>query len=138
MPPLPVALTMSVALPWLSPHGRGVVNTLLATVGQAVSVDELATRIGVGNRFRLARLLRREGLPPCGELADWTCALQLLWEAESSGLSLLQIADHSTLDPATCYRLFMHAGARRTLRHAPARRRPAWSDGRGRETQCAA
>jgi len=97
---------MSVALPWLSPHGRAVVNALLATVGQAVSVDELATRIGVGNRFRLARLLRREGLPPCGELADWTCALQLLWEAESSGISLLQIADHSTLDPSTCYRLF--------------------------------
>ena len=82
MPPLPLALTLEAVLPRLSPRGRAVINLLVITRGVFGGADEMATRIGVTSRFRLGRLLRREGLPPFGELADWTCLLQLLSEAE--------------------------------------------------------
>jgi YVTN family beta-propeller protein len=60
--------------------------------------------LGLRNRFRLARLLRREGLPPFGRLANWVCILQLLWEAEAANTPLLQLARRAQIDPTMCYR----------------------------------
>jgi len=104
MPPLPVALTLETALPWLSPRARAVINTLVITRGVFGSAEEMATRLGLNSRFQLFRLLRREGLPSFGELADWTCMLQLLWEAEGARAPLLRLARLSGMEPATCYR----------------------------------
>ena len=104
MPPLPLALTLEAVLPRLSPRGRAVINLLVITRGVFGGADEMATRIGVTSRFRLGRLLRREGLPPFGELADWTCLLQLLSEAERKRAPLLRLARLTGLEPATCYR----------------------------------
>src|SRR3989442_628423 len=104
MPPVPLALTLEAVLPRLSPQGRGVINLLVITRGVFAGADEMATRIGVTSRFRLGRLLRREGLPPFGELADWTCLLQLLSEAEVKRAPLLRLARLAGLEPATCYR----------------------------------
>ena len=81
-----------------------MINLLVITRGVFGGADEMATRIGVTNRFRLGRLLRREGLPPFGELADWTCLLQLLSEAEVKRAPLLRLARLAGLEPATCYR----------------------------------
>jgi len=104
MPPVPLALTLEAVLPRLSPRGRAVINLLVITRGVFGGAEEMATRIGVTSRFRLGRLLRREGLPPFGELADWTCVLQLLSEAELQRAPLLRLARLTGLEPATCYR----------------------------------
>jgi YVTN family beta-propeller protein len=104
MPPLPLALFLQATLPWLSRDGRAVINGLVATRGNVSSADEMAHRVGLPSRFSLARLLRREGLPPFGELADWASVLQLLWDVEATDRSLLQLAIRAGMEPATCYR----------------------------------
>ena len=104
MPPLPLALFLQATLPWLSRDGRAVISGLVATRGNVSSADEMAHRVGLPSRFSLARLLRREGLPPFGELADWASVLQLLWDVEATDRSLLQLAIRAGMEPATCYR----------------------------------
>ena len=64
----------------------------------------MAARVGLQNRFQLARLLQREGTPAFGQLADWICLLQWLWEAEEKRVTLLQLSRSSTTNAATCYR----------------------------------
>lgn len=64
----------------------------------------MAARLRIGSRFRLARLLRQEGLPPFGRLADWICVLQIMWEADATRLPLHHFARRAGLEPATCYR----------------------------------
>jgi YVTN family beta-propeller protein len=104
MPPLPLDLTMQAMLPWLSSRSRAVISALVAANGANERADHMATRLGLRGRFRLARLLRRDGLPPFGELADWINVLLLMWNAESSGQSLLQLARRAETEPATSYR----------------------------------
>ncbi|HMA41470.1 MAG TPA: YncE family protein [Gemmatimonadales bacterium] len=103
MPPLPLALTIQAGIPWLSPQGRAVISALVAANGQ-IEATAMAGRIRAGSRYRLARLLRREGLPPFGRLADWIFVLQTVWEAESTGTPLLRVARRLEIEPATCYR----------------------------------
>lgn len=104
MPPLPVSLTIQAAIPWLGADGRAVISALVAANGQIASATVLASRLRMGSRFRLARVLRQEGLPPFGTLADWICLLQLLWDAEAANESLLRFARRHGIEPATCYR----------------------------------
>ena len=104
MPPLPIALTIQAALPWLSPGGRGVINALVAADGQIKSATLMAARLHIGSRFRLARLLRHAGLPPFGRLSDWVFVLQSLWESEATGTAMLRIARRIGIEPATTYR----------------------------------
>jgi len=104
VPPLPIALTIQATLPWLSPQGRAVINALVAAAGQIESANVMAARLRLGTRFRLARMLRQDGLPAFGALADWICLLQLLWEAEAANESLLRFARRIGIEPATCYR----------------------------------
>ncbi|MGE5762251.1 MAG: hypothetical protein ACM37V_18005, partial [Gemmatimonadota bacterium] len=92
MPPLPIGLTIQAGIPWLSAQGRAVISALVAANGQIESATAMAARIRAGNRYRLARLLRREGLPPFGQLADWIFVLQSVWEAEATGVPLLRVA----------------------------------------------
>src|SRR5437660_53827 len=104
MPPLPIALTVTTALPWLSPQGRAVINTVVAARGRVASANEMAIQTGLTSRFQLARLLRRDGIPPFSLLTDWLSLLQLLWEAERSSASLVELIDGLGVDPATFYR----------------------------------
>lgn len=97
---------MQAVLPWLSPRGRAVINTVGSFGVHVPSGERLATMLGLENRFQLARLLRREGLPAVGLLADWTSVLYLLLEAESAGTALVPLARRAGIEPATCYRRY--------------------------------
>src|SRR5439155_19684693 len=117
--PLPIAQLLHAALPWLSTLGRAIVSALVATRGRPASAQTLAVWLGMRDRFQLARVLRREGLPSVRALADWICVLHFLLVSESSGQPLLRQAG----DPdqaATDYRR-----VRRTLG-------VTWREGRSR------
>jgi len=115
-------------LPGLSREGQAVLSALVAATGAPPAADAVARQVGLANRYRLARRLDRDGLPPFGELADWISILQLLWQSEATGDPLLPIALERGLEPATCYRR-----CRRTLGvpwRAARRRGFAWGMGR--------
>src|SRR5206468_10105508 len=83
MPPLALASLLQGALPWLSPEGRAVVNSLVCSNGRVGSAQALCQRIGLRNRFQLNRLLRREGLPAYEELSGWVCVLHWMLKADA-------------------------------------------------------
>ncbi len=106
MPPLPLGLTIQAALPWLGSESRAVVSALVAADGRIDSASVMASRLGMENRFRLARVLHRDGLPSFGRLADWVFVLRMVWEAEASRVSLVRVARRIGIEPATCYRRY--------------------------------
>jgi len=105
MPPLRLTSLLQTALPDLSSASRAVVNTLGCLNGNAPSARELADWVGLRDRYQLARALRRDGLPPLEQLAGWTRVLYWMLEAETSGVSLRQLAQRENVDPAVAYRL---------------------------------
>ncbi len=107
MPPLALASLLQHALPWLSPHGRAVVNTLICANGRVGSIVTLCDRLGLRSRYQLGRLLQREGLPPYEELAGWVCVFSWMLRADA-GLGrgrLRPLAGLTHMDSATSYRL---------------------------------
>lgn len=80
-------------------------STLGCLNGNVSSARDVATWAGLRDRYQLARVLRRDGLPPLEELAGWTRVLYWMLEAESSGASLRQLAQREQSDPAVAYRL---------------------------------
>src|SRR6266545_4346328 len=105
MPPLPLASALLTRLPWLSPEGRAVVNVLVCDNGRTQSADHVAARLGLRTRFQLARLLRREGLPPYEALTGWARALYWMLESDRTGETLLALAERTHIDPSISYRL---------------------------------
>jgi len=105
MPPLPLASALLIRLPWLSAEGRAVINVMVCENGRTGSADLVAVRLGLRTRFQLARLLRREGLPPYEVLTGWASVLYWMFEADRGGTTLLAIARRAQMDPAVCYRL---------------------------------
>ena len=105
MPPLRLTSLLHTALPDLSPGSRAVVSTLACLNGNVSSARDVATWAGLRDRYQLARLLRRDGLPPLEQLAGWTRVLYWMLQAESSGASLRQLAQREHVDPAVAYRL---------------------------------
>lgn len=105
MPPLRLTRLLQTALPELSSASRAVVNTLGCLNGNAPSARDMAVWVGLRDRYQLARALRRDGLPPLEQLAGWTRVLYWMLEAESSGVSLRQLAQRDRVDPAVAYRL---------------------------------
>lgn len=93
------------AHPGLSPLARAVVEAIHLSQGPIGSAEAVARRMGMGSRFRLARLLRREGLPPLHRIGGWATVLSWVLEAETTGASLCRMAFHSGRHPAACYRL---------------------------------
>ena len=82
-----------------------VVEAVLLTGGSIGSAQAVAGLLGLGNRFKLARLLRREGFPPLHRLAEWATLLSWTVAAEQTGASLCWMAFRSRRHPSACYRL---------------------------------
>lgn len=92
-------------LPCLGWHAQIVFQSSLLTGGHVGSEDVVARCLGVRNRFALARLLRREGLPSLRRLGEWISVLSWVMQAEQESMSLCRIAFRSGRYPSVCYRL---------------------------------
>src|SRR5512144_1812366 len=98
MAPLSLTAKLHAALPWVSPQARAILTWLAACNGSIGSAEHLARVVALRSRFQLARLLRRDGLPPVGELAAWTRVLYWLHHAEADGSPLARLALADGLD----------------------------------------
>jgi hypothetical protein len=93
------------ALPWLSFRARALIDAMVLTRGSIGPSAGVATRLGLHNRFGLARLLWHEGLPSLSRLTGWIAVLSWTWDWEHGGVALGASATASGKDPAACYRL---------------------------------
>ncbi|HXI64822.1 MAG TPA: hypothetical protein VNH14_09965 [Gemmatimonadales bacterium] len=84
---------------------RAIVEAILLSEGSIGSARIVAQLLGFRNRFQLARMLKREGLPPLHRLASWTTILSWVRAAERDGVCLFRLAFRSHRHPAACYRL---------------------------------
>ncbi|HJS43079.1 MAG TPA: YncE family protein [Gemmatimonadales bacterium] len=105
MPPLRLTSLLQTALPHLSESGRALLRALGCLNGHPPRPKELAEWLGFHNRYQLARALRRDGLPPLEVIGGWARTLYWMIEAETSGLSLRELAEREHVDPAVAYRL---------------------------------
>jgi DNA-binding beta-propeller fold protein YncE len=105
MPPLRLTSLLHTALPDLSDNGRALLSALGCLNGHPPCPRELAEWLGFHDRYQLARALRREGLPPLEVISGWARTLYWVLEAETSGVSLRELADRERVDPAVAYRL---------------------------------
>lgn len=105
MPPLPLASVLLQSLPWLSARGRAAIKCLVCDNGRVSSAKSLATRLGLRNRYQLARLLRSEGLPNYDVLTGWISSLYWRVEAERTDAALLALAHRCHVPAATSYRI---------------------------------
>jgi len=81
------------------------VEAVCLAEGSIGSADAVARTLGLKNRFTLARLLKREGMPALHRLAGWATVLSWVVAAEQSGVSLCWLAFRSRRHPSACYRL---------------------------------
>ena len=105
MPPLRLTSLLHTALPHVSDNGRALLSVLGCVNGHPPRPKELAEWLGFHDRYQLARALRREGLPPLEVIGGWARTLYWVLEAETSGVSLRELADRERVDPAVAYRL---------------------------------
>src|SRR2546430_10452153 len=105
MPPLPLTTLFQTVLPELSAGARAIINALTCYNGAYWSAGYVATMTGLRNRHQLARVLRREGLPPLTELAGWARTIYWMLQAEATGASLRQGATPANRPPGTAPRL---------------------------------
>jgi hypothetical protein len=92
------------ALPHLSVRGQTVLDAVRLAGGTIGSSATVARRLGLSNRFALARMMHRDGLPGLRELAAWVGLLGWIAVAERSGAPLFVIAARWHKSPAVCYR----------------------------------
>lgn len=100
-----MAAMIHAALPHLSFGTRALIDAMLLTRGPVGTAQWAATHLGLSNRFRLARRLAQEGLPPLHRLSGWMTVLSWLWEWEQNGTALCCSALRVGKDPAACRRL---------------------------------
>ena len=86
-------------------YPRAVVEAVLLSEGPIGTAETVARQLGLPNRFKLARLLKREGLPPLHRLAGWATVLSWVITSERQSVSLCWIAFRSHRHPSACYRL---------------------------------
>jgi len=86
-------------------YPRAVVEAVLLCEGPIGTAERVARELGLPNRFKLARLLKREGLPPLHRLAGWATVLSWVITSERQKVSLCWIAFRSRRHPSACYRL---------------------------------
>ncbi len=93
------------ALPHLSFEVRALIDAMLLTRGSVGTAQWVASHLGLSNRYRLARRLSNEGLPPLHRLSGWMTVLSWMWERERNGVALCRSALRAGKDPAACRRL---------------------------------
>jgi len=93
------------ARPRMTLHARAVIEAILLSKGPIGSAERVARILGLKNRFRLARLLLREGLPPLHRFTEWVTVLSWVAAAEREQVSLCWMAFRSRRHPSACYRL---------------------------------
>jgi hypothetical protein len=86
-------------------RARAVIEAVLLSKGSIGSAESVAHALGLANRFRLARLLKQEGLPPLHRMTEWVTVLNWISCAECEHVSLCWMAFHSHRHPSACYRL---------------------------------
>ena len=91
--------------PAMSLLPRAVVEAILLSEGSIGSSREVAQQLGLPSRFKLARILKRAGLPPLHRLAEWAMLESWLRAAEEDHVSLCYLAFRSRRHPSACYRL---------------------------------
>jgi len=89
----------------LSLDARVLLEALVLTGGELGSAEQVADALHFRSRFQLARRLRREGLPPLHEIADWIRVMHWVDEWEEQGTALCRQAVRAGRDPSVCYRL---------------------------------
>lgn len=92
-------------LPTMTPLARAIVEAVLLSEGSIGSAEQVASHLGLSNRFKVARLLKREGLPPLHRLAEWAMVESWVLKAEREEVSLCYLAFRSRKHPSACYRL---------------------------------
>lgn len=92
-------------LPALTLPSRAIVEAVCLVGGSIGSADQVAHNLGLKNRFTLARMLKRDGVPPLHRLAGWATVLSWVLAAEQRGVSLCWLAFRSRRHPSACYRL---------------------------------
>jgi hypothetical protein len=92
------------ALPLRSPESVRLVEALARAGGMVPDAHGFATDVGMRSRYRVARVLRREGLPQLEELAAWVRLLRWLTLWESGSGSLSRIALDAGLETSVCCR----------------------------------
>ena len=93
------------AHPRMTLRTRAVVEAVVLSRGSIGSAEGVSRALGLSNRFSLARLLAREGLPPLHRLTEWITVLNWIDSAEREHVSLCWMAFRSRRHPSACYRL---------------------------------
>jgi len=91
--------------PRMTLYPRAIVEAILLSEGSIGSAQLVAGLLGFRTRFQLARLLKREGIPPLHRIAAWSTILSWVLAAERDGTCLFRLAFRSHRHPAACYRL---------------------------------
>ena len=91
--------------PNMAPIPSAVVEAICLAEGPIGSADQVARRLGVSSRFKLARVLKQAGLLPLHRLAEWATIESWVTKAEREVVSLSHIAFHAKRHPSACYRL---------------------------------
>lgn len=89
----------------LSPTSRTLLALMVSGAPHVGPAGHVAKRLGLSSRFGLARLLKREGIPPLHRLNGWFAVLRWVTGFEGEAVSLCRAAFSSRKDPAACYRL---------------------------------
>lgn len=79
---------------------RAVLEAICLSESPIGSAEEVAHRLGLPNRFKLARIMKQEGLPPLHRIAEWATVQSWLRAAEGHGVSLCHLAFRSRPSPA--------------------------------------
>lgn len=83
---------------------RALVEAICFVEGPIGSADRVVHALGLRNRFELARLLMREGLPSLHRMAQWATMLSWVTAAERDRVSLCCLALRAGRYPGACYR----------------------------------
>src|SRR5262245_47687907 len=100
-----VLIAVRSARPRMTLRARAVIEAVVLSKGSIGTAQSVARALGLTNRFQLARLLEREGLPPLHRMREWITVLNWLQWAERQQVSLCWIAFRSHRHPSACYRL---------------------------------
>lgn len=91
--------------PHMTLRARAVIEAILLSKGPIGTAAQVAHELGLKNRFRLARLLQREALPPLHRMTEWVTILSWVSAACRDGVSLCWMAFRCHRHPSACYRL---------------------------------